>query len=105
VLRYVLASFGKEAGYGTTLKAALDNVLGVTTPSTPEEPGTQNPGKGTLPKSVEQLLTRAEAQFAKAEAALQDGDLQGYAAAQQKARELVAKALANVEPTPPADKG
>ena len=107
VLRYVLASFGKEAGYGPTLASALDNVLGVTdtaeslaNPADPAEPGTpeppQEPGGQPDPSSdVQALLAQAEEKFAEAEAALQDGDLQGYADAQQEARDLVAEALRN----------
>jgi len=105
VLRYVLASFGKEAGYGSTLASALDNVLGVTDsedsvvdPGDPAEPGTPGeptdpPGPGGGTGDVQSLLEQAEAKFTEAEAALQDGDLQGYADAQAEARDLVARAL------------
>ena len=107
VLRYVLASFGKEAGYGPTLASALDNVLGVTdsddslaNPDDPAEPGGADDGQGQppepggqLPGDVQSLLEQADEKFTEAEAALQDGDLQGYADAQQEARDLVAEAL------------
>ena len=105
VLRYVLASFGKEAGYGPTLAAALDNVLGVTTPDealegdetvdpggeAPETPGT--PGTPGASVDVQELLNQAEAKFAEAEAALENRDLQGYADATAEARQLVERAL------------
>jgi uncharacterized membrane protein (UPF0182 family) len=108
VLRYVLASFGKKAGYGTTLAQALDDVLGVSSISSEIDNGntggnTGNNGGSTtqpaMPKDVQQLLKKAEIQFGKAETALQNKDLQGYADAQARARDLVAQALkaANVK--------
>ena len=101
MLRYVLVSFGKDVGYGPTLAAALDDVLGVTgsedSLSQPEETpsgGTGNqPGGGTVPDDVTSLLRQAEEAFAAAEQALQDKDLQGYADASERARDLVEQAL------------
>ena len=43
VLRYVLVSFGEDVGIGSTLTAALDDVLGITTPEESVEPGTAPP--------------------------------------------------------------
>jgi uncharacterized membrane protein (UPF0182 family) len=119
VLRYVLASFGKEAGYGPTLASALDNVLGVTDgddsfvdPTDPAEPGTPDPDTGGNGGSqpgtsgdVESLLEQAEDKFTEAEAALQDGDLQGYADAQEEARDLVAQALEAAGAQAPSSEG
>ncbi len=97
VLRFVLVSFGKEVGFGTTLAAALDNVLGVTN-STGETPGTGTPGTpgdgSKLPKDVTSLLEQAQAKFTAAEQALQDKDLGKYAQLTEEARQLVVKALA-----------
>ncbi len=99
VLRYVLASFGEDVGIGTTLTAALSDVLGTTTPAETGGSGnTGNDGGGdggnALPSNVRSLLRQAEVQFAAAQSALQQGDLEGYAAAQQRARFLVRRALA-----------
>ena len=99
VLRYVLVSFGKEVGFGPTLTAALDNVLGKIDPNNEPvaEPGTESPAgeeePSNTPADVEQLLQQAEDAFTEAEQALQDGDLAGYADATERARDLIAQAL------------
>jgi uncharacterized membrane protein (UPF0182 family) len=102
VLRYVLVSFGKDVGFGPTLAAALDDVLNITGTDqslSDGETGTDNgngnppPSGQPLPGDIESLLQQAEAKFAEAEQALQSGDLQGYADAQQEARDLVEQAL------------
>ena len=98
VLRYVLVSFGEDVGIGSTLTAALDDVLGITTPEGSIEPGTPPeetpPGTGgEVPTTVRALLEEAEVKFAEAETALQQGDLAGYAAATEEARALVQQAL------------
>jgi uncharacterized membrane protein (UPF0182 family) len=116
VLRYVLVSFGKDVGYGPTLASALDDVLGVTDgedsiadPDDPAEPGRPDRPDGPgVPGDVQSLLERAEAAFTEAEEALQQGDLAGYAAAQERARRLVEQALeaAGASPSPsPAPPG
>ncbi len=104
VLRYVLVSFGERVGIGTTLTAAIDDVLGISTPEggtagTAGAGGTGGSGGtggggGAVPSDVRALLQQAEAKFAEAQKALQSGDLQGYAKAQAEARDLVQKALA-----------
>ena len=107
VLRYVLVSFGKEVGFGSTLASALESVLGSTSgsvdpddpPADPDAPADppadpdQPPADPNLPEDVQSLLSQAEAKFEEAEAALQEGDLQGYADAQAEARALVQRAL------------
>jgi len=97
-LRFVLASFGSDVGVGSTLTAALDDVLGTTpgtgTPVTtpPDNSGT---GGGTeLPTQALQLLQQADAKFREADTALKAGDLQGYADAVDAGRKLVEQALA-----------
>ncbi len=96
VLRYVLVSFGDDVGIGPTLTAALDDVLGITSPSGSVDLG-DNPELGTpgeaVPNNVRQLLEQAEDKFVEAEQALRDGDLNGYAQASQEARDLVKQAL------------
>jgi len=104
VLRYVLVSFGKEVGFGPTLTAALNDVLSKidSDNETIEDPGGEpEPGEGDgggdggpgLTPDVESLLAEAEDAFVEAEAALQNGDLAGYAEATERARDLVAQAL------------
>ncbi|HET7691248.1 MAG TPA: UPF0182 family protein, partial [Nocardioidaceae bacterium] len=102
VLRYVLVSFGDDVGIGPTLTAALDDVLGITSPVDSVIPGESTPpdntgpdtGGGQVSGDVRSLLEQAEEKFQEAEQALQDGDLAGYAAASEAARELVEQALA-----------
>ncbi len=98
-LRYVLVSFGENVGIGTTLEAALNDVLGISPGSggtTPPEAG----GGGTstpVPANVRDLLRQAEKKFVEARKALQAGDLNGYAKAQDEARALVRQALKAAE--------
>ena len=99
-LRYVLVSFGEQVGIGTTLTAALDDVLGIA--STPNDTGGASGGTGgasggaggAVPSDVRSLLQQAESKFVEAQKALQAGDLEGYAKAQGEARDLVQRALA-----------
>ena len=112
-LRYVLVSFGEQVGIGTTLTAALDDVLGIA--SSPSEGtggttgggttgGTGGTSGGTVPGDVRSLLQQAEAQFAAAQRALQSGDLEGYAKAQGAARDLVRRALVEAGKASPSGK-
>jgi uncharacterized membrane protein (UPF0182 family) len=112
VLRYVLVSFGKEVGFGPTLTAALDDVLGEIDPSNEpveipgEEPAPDGePGGGpeepATPDDVQALLEEAEDAFLAADAALVDGDLATYQAEMERARELVDEALAAAGVTAP----
>jgi uncharacterized protein len=101
VLRYVLASFGEDVGIGSTLTAALDDVLGITTPEDSVDPAENPDLGGNLPSGpsapvssdVRALLQQAEDKFVEAEQALRDGDLPGYAEASQEARDLVQQAI------------
>ena len=101
VLRYVLVSFGEDVGIGSTLTAALDDVLG--TSSEPIDPALEptptpepdpDPGTGTLNQDVLDLLQQADDKFAEAEQALRDGDPVGYAEATEEAKALLEQAIA-----------
>ncbi|HEU5043439.1 MAG TPA: UPF0182 family protein [Nocardioidaceae bacterium] len=100
VLRYVLASFGQKVGFGSTLNAALDDVLG-TSIFGGQPGGGPAPSGGPIPpgtsETVTQLLQQAQAKFEQAQAALKRGDLQGYAAAEAAAQSLVKQALQAAE--------
>ena len=101
VLRYVLVSFGERVGIGTTLTGAIDDVLGISTPedgieetgSTGDTGDTDGLDTANVPTGVRALLQQAETRFAEAQRVLQAGDLEGYAAAQDEARDLVQRAL------------
>jgi len=108
VLRYVLASFGGKVGYGTTLNAALDNVLGTTAfggaPGTGQGVPPSTGGTGASP-TVRSLLEQAQAKFTEAQAALKRGDLQAYAAAEAEAQTLVEQALKAASAPAPTPSG
>ena len=101
LLRFVLVSFGDDVGIGETLTEALDDVLGITDPQESIDPGAEppaepGPGDGPpaeVPDNVRELLEEAEAKFAEAQRALQEGDLAGYQQATEEAQELVQQAL------------
>jgi uncharacterized membrane protein (UPF0182 family) len=104
VLRFVLASFGQEAGYGTTLAGALGDVLkNVGGGALPDDTGggsstgngTGNGGgKGQVSPQVLALLRQADAAYNDAEQALRQGDTVGWARNTKRAEALVRKALA-----------
>ncbi len=118
VLRFVLASFGKDAGFGTNLTQALEDVLRntgnegkVAVPGEDGSGGNQKQGQqdqgsatpGTTDAQVLDLLEQADQAFAAADTALQEGDLETYARDTQRAQSLIAEALAlaqtgNAEP-------
>jgi uncharacterized membrane protein (UPF0182 family) len=101
VLRFVLSSFGRDVGIGSTLAASLDDVLGgesstvTPNPTTPTAPGTTTPPKDTqnLPVAALRLLQRADQKFDEADRALRAGDLEAYAKSVDEARDLVRRAL------------
>jgi uncharacterized protein len=118
-LRFVLATFGDQVGIGTTLTQAVDDVLGLESgDGTTEGAGTGggagsgdggNGGGGTggatVPGDVRALLTQAAQKFSEAQQALEKGDLEGYAAAQKQAQDLVERALAATDEAPPSPSG
>ncbi|MEZ5112679.1 MAG: UPF0182 family protein [Nocardioidaceae bacterium] len=107
-LAFVLVSFGRQVGIGSTLGEALNDVLArsgeppqTATPSE-DEPATDKPSAGDttptptepLPKAALKLLQQADAKFAEADKALQAGDLAGYQKANDEAKALIRAALA-----------
>jgi uncharacterized membrane protein (UPF0182 family) len=100
VLRFIAVSFGDTVGVGVTLQEAIFNVLDISGSAPPvDEPGTGEPDPGepptgTLTQQVLNLLERADAQFKQADAALERGDLAGYAQHTKRAENLVSQALA-----------
>jgi len=102
VLSYVLASFGDNVGYGSSLAEALDVVVGEDS-GVRDTSGLAGTGGTGVPanQDVADLLNQAEDKFAEAEAALRDNDLAGYQRAINEARQLVEEALTlqNSSPT------
>ncbi|QIK67389.1 UPF0182 family protein [Nocardioides sp. HDW12B] len=116
VLQFVLASFGRNAGFGTTLTEALNDVLesGELTEEdtggndedgsdtgggtdTGDGGGEDSGGTGTLSPEVLDLLQQAVDTFAEADQALTDGDTVRYAELTEQAEELVKQAQAASE--------
>lgn len=96
VLRFVLTSFGREVGIGSTLATSLNDVLGVTSSDTPStDPGSDTGDGDTqdLPVAALRLLQQADAKFGEADKALKAGDLAGYAQAVDEAQALVQRAI------------
>jgi uncharacterized membrane protein (UPF0182 family) len=102
VLQFVLASFGKNAGYGNSLTAALNDVLksgsisgaGGTGGTGGATGGKGNhTGKGAVPSDVLDLLQQADDKYTAAEQALKQGDFPRYAKLQTQAESLVRQAL------------
>jgi len=96
VLQFVLASFGKDAGYGTSLTAALNDVLKSGQITGPDQP-TNNPGNGkggpVTPPDVLDLLQQADQKYAEANAAGKAGNQVKYAKLMAQAEALVQQAL------------
>lgn len=91
VLQFVIASFGKEVGFGQTLDEALRSALGLEAPDAgsdaddnpveeapPEDPAPDDAEAPPEPKSVTALLETASKQYDLAQKALADGDLAEY---------------------------
>lgn len=80
VLQFVIASFGKDVGFGQTLDEALRVALGLQAGSSPDDtetpstPGTESPGS----KTASALLDDATGYYEDAQDALKDGDLATY---------------------------
>jgi uncharacterized protein len=112
-LRFVAVQFGQYVGIGETLQAALDQVfsgdagvstgeIGGSTPTTspttppttsPTTPPTTSPTTGTDPAGATADLTKAQAAFDAADAALRKGDLAEYQKQIAVAKQDIASAL------------
>jgi uncharacterized membrane protein (UPF0182 family) len=109
-LKFVLVSFGTDVGIGTTLSAALDDVLGTKASSGGQAGNEGNGNTGTatggpaLSGTALSLLRQADAKFATAQAALTKGDTVTYARNIEAARKLVEQAVAEANKKPPAPK-
>ena len=101
VLRFVLSSFGRDVGIGSTLRESLADVLGARRRDDDADRPTADPcpdlrrphDKQDLPVAALRLLQQADQKFAEADTALKAGDLEGYAQAVDEARALVKRAL------------
>ncbi|MCW2789096.1 MAG: hypothetical protein JWP56_1399 [Aeromicrobium sp.] len=81
VLQFVIASFGKDVGYGQTLDEALRVALGLEEPTNPDDATPSTPDSGTpssAEKTASDLLDDAQKLFDDAQKALKDGDLATY---------------------------
>ncbi|MFI5426157.1 UPF0182 family protein [Aeromicrobium sp. UC242_57] len=80
VLQYVIASFGKDVGFGQTLDEALRVALGLEPGSTtdPESESEEPPVDPGTKRTASELLDRASGYYDDAQDALKDGDLALY---------------------------
>jgi len=109
-LQDVAVVFGDQAGFAPTLAAALDQVFaaGAGTSGSPAvaQAPTGSPGSrggGALSPNVRALIDQAQSDYAAGRAALANGDLAGYGAAQHKLQQALADlaARAATQPTRP----
>lgn len=94
VLRFIVVRFGDKIGIGATLQEALDMVFGGDAGATTGEgtttttPTTDQP-TSTGAEAAQQLLDQASQAYAAADSALRNGDLAGYQAQIEAARDHV----------------
>ncbi len=93
-LRYVMVQYGSQVGIGVTLVDAISDMAGSTPPpdENPPSDGNQKPTKGDRAKA-RALLQQAQADFAAADQALQQGKAARWVTLSHRARVEVAKAL------------
>ncbi len=89
VLQFVIASFGKDVGFGQTLDEALRVALGLKAGTTPSD-NTSNTPKSGSSKTASDYLSDATNYYDEAQAALKKGDLATY----QKRLSQVANSVA-----------
>jgi uncharacterized membrane protein (UPF0182 family) len=78
VLQFVIASFGKDVGFGQTLDEALRVALGLKEGTAPSDDGTTTPPTSGSSKTASQYLSDATNYYDEAQAALKKGDLATY---------------------------
>ncbi|WP_243839043.1 UPF0182 family protein [Aeromicrobium yanjiei] len=100
VLQFVIASFGKDVGFGQTLDEALRVALGLEEGTNPddaaERPTTQRP-ESSGNQTASQLLDDASRFYDQAQDALKDGDLALYQRRMNQVGDAVEKAQRAVE--------
>jgi uncharacterized membrane protein (UPF0182 family) len=109
ILRYVLVKYGNgNIGVGTTLRLALEDLVGTTGTTTPPPDTGGNGGtggEGSFNTRIQRLLDQADAAFADAQAALDAGDLGTYQDKVTLAQGYVADALALADARDAASSG
>ncbi|GAA2722500.1 UPF0182 family protein [Actinocorallia aurantiaca] len=112
VLGWVLVSFGDQIGFATTFEDALKQILkpGTDVPEQDADSGSPDTGQQpptTASPSIQQAINDVKQAFSEAQTALKSGDLNKYAAAQDKLEaainklvELQEKAGQQPAPTP-----
>jgi len=96
ILRYVTVSYGDKVGIGSTLEAAIVDVLGGDTTTPPTDGGTDNPptdDSGNVPTRVRNLLDQAEESFQKADEAFAAGKVGQWATLVEEGRAKVDEAI------------
>jgi uncharacterized membrane protein (UPF0182 family) len=106
ILRYVLVSYRGGVGIDTNLTNALEKARenadesdqpvddGTPSPSPSDEPSPSDTPTGPVSGNVKELLAQAQQEFVLADQALSNGDLAEFQDHYDKARELVAQAVA-----------
>src|SRR4029079_1080780 len=105
ILRYVLVSYRGGVGIDTTLTNALEKAranaedssgpdTGTPTPTPSDEPSPTDTPTGHVSDDVAGLLAQAQEEFVLADQALSNGDLSEFQDHYDKARDLVAQAVA-----------
>ncbi|HEY2129900.1 MAG TPA: UPF0182 family protein [Streptosporangiaceae bacterium] len=105
VLQRVVVSFDGNVGFGPTLQNALSQVipgLGGAGSSSGGQPGSGGTGQGSASAAVRGDLAQAESDYAKAQAALKQGDLTGYAKYIAKMKTALDQAQRAAQPHPAA---
>jgi len=112
VLQRVMVSFDGNVGFGPTLQNALSQVipgLGGSGSSggsgSGAGPGSGGTGQGSVSTAVRGDLAQAESDYAKAEAALKQGDLTGYAKDIARMKAALDQAQQAASPRPAASHG
>jgi uncharacterized protein len=92
VLKIVLVFHGGTVGLGDTLPQAIGDSFGGTVPTGGNGGGKQQGGQGTTDQQIQSLLDSALQHFAKANVALQAGNLGEYQQELKRAQDLVRQA-------------